>query len=222
MSAEETKVRLLETALELIWQSNYNSVGVNEICKQAGVTKGGFYHHFESKASLFCAASDHYWHSIKRELDELLSPANTPLEQLENLIQFIFRTKFGDDLSAIRGCPFFSAGLQTGCEESAINDNLFQMSQNCVKYNLALVRALSAAGYLEGKSDPQRVSRLLSQYVQGVSGYARVSRCECMETLKLDVAEAFYRLLGLKREYWFATKPTWSGESPLPAAEAVR
>jgi TetR/AcrR family transcriptional repressor of nem operon len=213
MSAEETKTRLLETALELIWQSNYNSVGVNEICKQAGVTKGGFYHHFESKASLFCAASEYYWQSIKRDLDELLSPANTPLEQLENLIQFIFRTKFGDDPSTIRGCPFFSAGLQTGCEDSTINDNLYQMSQNCVKYNLALVRALSASDYLEGQSDSQRVARLLSQYVQGVSGYARVSRCECMETLKLDVAEAFYRLLGLKREYWFSVKPTWSGET---------
>ena len=40
MSVIETRERLLETALELIWQSNYSSVGVNEICKQAGVTKG--------------------------------------------------------------------------------------------------------------------------------------------------------------------------------------
>jgi TetR/AcrR family transcriptional repressor of nem operon len=220
MSAEETKIRLLETALELIWQSNYNSVGVNEICKQAGVTKGGFYHHFESKASLFCAASEYYWNAIKRDLDSLLSPVNTPLEQLENLIHFIFRIKFGDDPSCIRGCPFFSAGLQTGCEDSAINDNLFQMSQNCVKYNLALVRALSAAGYLEGEPNVERVARLLSQYVQGVSSYARVSRCQCMETVKLDLAEAFYRLLGLKREYWFAAKPTWGVTAELSKAVA--
>ena len=82
MSTQDTRTRLLETALELIWQSNYNSVGVNEICKQAGVTKGGFYHHFESKASLFCEASEYYWNSVKRDLDALLSPVNTPLEQL--------------------------------------------------------------------------------------------------------------------------------------------
>ncbi len=31
MSTQDTRTRLLETALELIWQSNYNSVGVNEI-----------------------------------------------------------------------------------------------------------------------------------------------------------------------------------------------
>lgn len=209
MSAEETRHRLLETALELIWQSNYNSVGVNEICKQAGVTKGGFYHHFESKAHLFCAASEHYWDIIKRDLDSVLSPVNTPLEQLENLIAFIFHSKFKSGHACVRGSPFFSAGLQTGCEESMINDSLHKMSQNSVKYNLALVRSLHAAGYLEGEVEAERVARLLSQYMQGIAGFARVNGCACLETMRKDIAEAFYRLTGLKREYWFTTPPTW-------------
>ncbi len=208
MSAEETRHRLLETALELIWQSNYNSVGVNEICKQAGVTKGGFYHHFESKAHLFCAASEHYWENIKRDLDTVLSPVNTPLEQLENLIAFIFHSKF-QGRACVRGSPFFSAGLQTGCEESMINESLHKMSQNSVKYNLALVRTLHAAGYLEGEVNAERVARLLSQYIQGITGFARVNGCACLETVRNDIAEAFYRLTGLKREYWFTTPPTW-------------
>ena len=67
----ETREKLLETATDLIWQSNYNVVGVNEICKQAGVTKGAFYHHFETKADLFVAASRHYWDGMKLELDEI-------------------------------------------------------------------------------------------------------------------------------------------------------
>lgn len=209
MAAEETRHRLLETALELIWQSNYNSVGVNEICKQAGVTKGGFYHHFESKAHLFCSASEHYWENIKRDLDAVLSPVNTPLEQLENVIVFIFHSKFSSERACVRGSPFFSAGMQTGCEEPMINDSLHKMSQNCVKYNLALVRSLHAAGYLEGEVDAERVARLLSQYMQGIAGFARVNGCACLETLRKDIAEAFYRLTGLKREHWFATRPTW-------------
>jgi TetR/AcrR family transcriptional repressor of nem operon len=49
----ETRESLLEAALELIWQSNYVSVGISEICERAGTTKGAFYHHFESKAVLF-------------------------------------------------------------------------------------------------------------------------------------------------------------------------
>ena len=133
----------------------------------------------------------------------------TPLEQLENVVFFIFHNKFGSQNACVRGSPFFSAGLQTGCEEPMINDSLQKMSQNCVKYNLALVRSLLAAGYLEGEVDAERVARLISQYVQGLAGFARVNGCACLDTLRKDIAEAFYRLLGLKREYWFVTKPTW-------------
>jgi TetR/AcrR family transcriptional repressor of nem operon len=30
-----------------------------------------------------------------------------------------------------------------------------------------------------------------------------------METIKRDVPEGLYRILGLKREYWFKTAATW-------------
>lgn len=210
MSSEDTRTRLLETALQLIWQSNYNSVGVNDICKQAGVTKGGFYHHFESKASLFCEASNYYWESVRKDLDTLLSPSYSPLEQLENLVNFIFLHKFGCDDNNVPGCPFFSAGAQTGCQEESVNQSLLNMSRNGVKYNLALVRSLYAAGYLEGEVDGERVARLMNQYIQGAVSFARVNRC--IETVKGDVREGLYRILGLKRQYWYATKATWPAQ----------
>lgn len=221
MAVHETYTRLLETALDLIWHSNYNAVGINDICKQAGVTKGGFYHHFDSKASLFCAASDYYWQAVKRELDTLLSPSNTPLEQLENMINFIFSNKFGDSPDNIPGCPFFSAGSQTACGEDTIAESLVGMSKNAIKYTLALVRNLHAGGYLEGEADLERIARLMNQYVQGAVTYARIHRD--IPTVKGDVPEALYRLVGLKREYWFATKATWTATAcclksePLPA-----
>ena len=208
--SRDTYTRLLETAMDLIWHSNYSSVGINDICKQAGVTKGGFYHHFESKASLFCEATNYYWDSVKRELDSLLSPSNTPLEQLENMINFIFAHKFGEDPENIPGCPFLSAGCQTGSEENAINNKLLEMSANSLKYCLALVRNLHSAGYLEGEIDAERVARILNQYTQGAVAYARITRD--IESVKHDMPEAFYRLVGLKREYWFATKATWEAQ----------
>lgn len=208
--SRDTYTRLLETAMDLIWHSNYSSVGINDICKQAGVTKGGFYHHFESKASLFCEATNYYWETVKRELDTLLSPSNTPLEQLENMINFIFAHKFGDDPNNVPGCPFTSAGCQAGVGESAILDKLVEMSQNGFKYWLALVRNLHAGGYLEGEVNAERIARLMNHYTQGAVSYARVTRD--IAGVKQDMPEAIYRLLGLKREYWFATKATWEAQ----------
>ena len=209
MNAMDTRIRLLETALDLIWKSNYNSVGVNDICKEAGVTKGGFYHHFESKAALFCEASAYYWDQIKQDLDAILSPSNTPLEQMENMITCILTTKFADDPDKAPGCPFFSAGMQTGCTDTEVNASLVTMSQNSMKYIQALVRTLQAGGYLASEVDPEQAARLTNQYLQGATAFARINRC-CLDTIRRDIPTALYRLVDLKREYWFTTKPTWN------------
>ncbi len=57
----ETKRKILETAMELIWQSSYGSVSVDDICAKAGVNKGSFYYAFKSKAELAVAAYERHW-----------------------------------------------------------------------------------------------------------------------------------------------------------------
>jgi TetR/AcrR family transcriptional regulator, transcriptional repressor for nem operon len=207
MSPIDTRTLLLETALDLIWNSNYNSVGVNEICKQAGVTKGSFYHHFESKAELFCEATEHHWEHIRQDMDCMLSPINTPLEQLENWIQFIYVNKVGEDKDNVPGCAFFSAGMQTGCCEARITETLQLMTERGAKYNQALVRSLQSSNCLLEENEIEQTARLMQQYVQGAITHARVTRN--IDNIKKDLPIAIYRLIGLKPELWFSTKPTW-------------
>lgn len=204
MTHQETRTRLLETALQLIWQSNYNSVGVNEICKQAGVTKGSFYHHFESKAVLLCEAMEYYWESTRQLVDEIMSPMHSPLEQLERYIQFIFERKFDEAAGRVRGCPYFASSSLTGCEDEMIIRSQQKLLENGVKYNAALIKNLLADDYLEGEIDPARMGRLMSQYIHGVVSYARVS--SDIPTVKADLTEGLFRLINLKPEYWFAIK----------------
>src|SRR6201994_197443 len=50
--ASPTKRKLLDAGVELIRTRGYNGTTVEDICKAAGVTKGGFFHYFESKDDL--------------------------------------------------------------------------------------------------------------------------------------------------------------------------
>jgi TetR/AcrR family transcriptional repressor of nem operon len=61
--------KLLASALSLIREQGYSSTSVDELCAQAGVTKGAFFHHFKSKDALGIAAANH-WSQITRSFFE--------------------------------------------------------------------------------------------------------------------------------------------------------
>jgi TetR/AcrR family transcriptional repressor of nem operon len=199
----ETREKLLETAIDLVWQSNYCSVGVAEICQRAGVTKGAFYHHFESKADLFYAAAEHHWAAIKPELDAIFSPASPPLEQLENLIGFILAGHEPKDSAAaeleVAGCPFFAAGGQVGVDEVRVRQASIEMAEKSIIYASALVRGLKAEGCLEGDPAPEPTGRMVFTFVQGLLMYGRTLNDRAV--VEADLRDGIYRLLGLKAEY---------------------
>ncbi|MDR3500880.1 MAG: TetR/AcrR family transcriptional regulator [Parvibaculum sp.] len=54
------RIKLLEAARSVIRTKGYSGTTVDDLCVAAGVTKGAFFHHFESKEALGVAAAD-YW-----------------------------------------------------------------------------------------------------------------------------------------------------------------
>ncbi|MEM7224523.1 MAG: TetR/AcrR family transcriptional regulator [Pseudomonadota bacterium] len=217
-NAAETREKLLETAISLIWQSNYSAVGVNEICRQAGVTKGAFYHHFDSKADLYVAASRHCWEGMKLDLDEIFSPSFTPLEQLENLIHLIVdkqeRESAACDLEVV-GCPFFTSGGQAGVDEAKIRMAAQEMDAHVHKYSVALIRGLKGDDALNGDPDVDQVARLMHHYIQGLLTSGRV--LNSLDLVRQDLREGLYRLIDLKAEHRVAGNES----SPAKTADAA-
>ena len=52
----ETRARLLDAGRDVIRAKGYTATTIDDICAAAGVTKGGFFHHFASKEQLGVAA----------------------------------------------------------------------------------------------------------------------------------------------------------------------
>src|SRR5260370_22845313 len=59
-SQSSAKTKLLDAALSVIRAKGYSATTVDDICQAAGVTKGGFFHHFRSKEELAVSAAGHF------------------------------------------------------------------------------------------------------------------------------------------------------------------
>lgn len=58
---KNTKEHILTVALGLFLKNSFKGVTMNEIVRATGMSKGAFYHYFESKEALFLAILDEYY-----------------------------------------------------------------------------------------------------------------------------------------------------------------
>ena len=58
--AGNSRTRLLDAALRVFREKGHTATTVADLCHAAGVTKGSFFHHFESKEALTLAAIKHW------------------------------------------------------------------------------------------------------------------------------------------------------------------
>ena len=95
---KETRSRILRAAVECFAQNGYDSTGVAEICERAGVTKGGFYHHFSSKQALFLELLEHWLAGVDTQLGMAGSDSDTAPErllQMAGMARHVFQTASG-------------------------------------------------------------------------------------------------------------------------------
>jgi len=83
----ESKTRLLNAALHVIRAKGYSATRIEDICEQAGLTKGSFFHHFDSKEALALAAAD-YWIEGTGALFAS-APYHAPDDPLDRLLAYV-------------------------------------------------------------------------------------------------------------------------------------
>ena len=125
----DARRKLLDSARMKIRKTGFGSMTVDELCKDAGVTKGAFFHHFKSKEE-FGVATANNW-------DELTSgffkdaPYHTLADPLERFLGYIrFRRELvtGDiyEFTCVVGTMVqeifeTSSDIRDACHESMFN-----------------------------------------------------------------------------------------------------
>ena len=87
----ETRERLLRAAVNLYSAKGFSGASVEDICRRAHVTKGAFYHHFESKAHLIMAIHNGFVDLQIAEITAVIEKDLPPEETLAEAIVVIIR-----------------------------------------------------------------------------------------------------------------------------------
>jgi AcrR family transcriptional regulator len=67
-------MRIMEAAVTRFSADGYDAASVDEICAEAGVSKGAFYYHFESKQALFLGLLEDWLASLDKAMDVARRP----------------------------------------------------------------------------------------------------------------------------------------------------
>lgn len=96
----DARIRLLEAARDVIRAQGFSATTVDALCREAGVTKGAFFHHFTSKEALGVAVAD-FWAETTSDFFRH-APYHLPEDPLARVLAYLdFRKEIIDgDLAA--------------------------------------------------------------------------------------------------------------------------
>lgn len=83
----DARTRLLEAARDTIRAKGFAATSVDDLCRVAQVTKGAFFHHFESKEDLGVASAE-FW-SVTTGGLFATAPYHAPADPLDRLLAYV-------------------------------------------------------------------------------------------------------------------------------------
>lgn len=194
----QTRERLLETAMNLIWTESYGSVGVDEICRTAKIQKGSFYHFFPSKVALAVAALTEAWQKHRPKIDLLFCGERKPLDRLKAYLEFSIekQVELKRQFGFFPGCPFTAIGMEQGGRQEILRKTAETHLDYVKAYFEKAVRDGIRDGVFKVRNPAQKASEIFSLYLGAFTRLRITNDLSVMHDLQTGV----WALLGVSEK----------------------
>jgi TetR/AcrR family transcriptional regulator, fatty acid metabolism regulator protein len=185
---EETRRRLMDSALGVFARNGYERATVDEIVREAGFSKGAFYVHFEAKEDIFFAMLEE---RISRQLSAFRDAVDVDVpvaKNLETVLRSIFALNREDPLWS----ALFMEFAAHASRDAKVREQLAAMYRNWRTFAVEILNAGREAGLVRRDLDVEFIASVLIAVVEGTMLQARLAA----DSFDLDAAiEPLSRLL---------------------------
>jgi AcrR family transcriptional regulator len=162
-AASTTRERLLDAAAELVYRDGVG-IGVEALCKAAGVSKRSMYQLFESKDELLAASVER---RAERTAAEVMPPAGSALSPRERILYVFARLEALAPQPAYLGCPYLVVQVE-------LKDAEHPASRVARRVKQELEAFFREQARLGGAADPELLGRQLILLFDGASARAGI------------------------------------------------
>ena len=173
MPKPNTREQIVQAGLKCLVEKGFNAVGVQDITDAAGVPKGSFYNHFESKEALGLEIVERYGaNQTRREI--LTDPTTPPLQRLRRHFDRI--SALYADSHFTRNCILGGFSAELANQSETIREGLRKVYRQWTKDIEATIAEAQAKGEIGNKTKAADIAAFLLDAYEGALLRARVER----------------------------------------------
>jgi TetR/AcrR family transcriptional repressor of nem operon len=161
-----TRQRLIDATVRLMLQQGFAGTSVEQICQEAGMTKGSFFHHFDNKEAIGTAAVE-WWGRMGTALyaEAWKDATLDPLEQLHRMFDIMvgFTRRSDEAVVCMVGMMSQEMSATNPVFQAACEKELDLWTENVAK----MLTAAKKLHKPKTKFDPVHVAWFLNSLWQG-------------------------------------------------------
>ena len=172
----DPRQRLLRAADRLMYAKGYEAVGVAEVCREAGVQKGSFYHFFASKQDLAVEMLDRSWARTRTAI--FASAFDDDRRAVDSI------TRYGDllaerltvgrsDVGVVAGCRFGNFAVELSAHDEVIRAKIDEIFGEMSSIIEATIRRGIDAGDVSDDLDPAEAAADVVAVMEGLMVMAK-------------------------------------------------
>ena len=169
--AESTRNKILMIAAEEILKHGFQSTSLGDILKRAQISKGCFYHHFETKQALGYAVLDESLTEVKTEIWMPIITSDNTLQSVIDM--FNSPEQYLDCESVKHGCPINNLAQEMSPIDEGFRERIEAIYTDWKKHLSDALKRCQENGFMRSDVDPDHIATLIIAVSQGAVGIAK-------------------------------------------------